>query len=160
MSGRKLLTVPGHSEPVEFGVLTSFAYRVADGEEEEIVVSTTRPETMLGDTAVAVHPADARYAHLVGRSVVHPFCSRMLPIVADDFVDVNFGTGAVKITPAHDANDYDVAKRQNLPMISILDDDGTIVGDCQQFVGMKRFDARRAVLQQLKVNNQKPSSIV
>lgn len=107
-------------------------------------------ETMLGDTAVAVHPNDSRYANLVGKTVQHPFSDRKLPIIADDFVDMAFGTGAVKITPAHDPTDYDVGKRHNLPMLVIFDDDGVIVGDCAQFVGMKRFDARRAVLEALQ----------
>ena len=118
--------------------------------DEEIVVATTRVETMLGDTAVAVHPKDPRYMHLHGKHVKHPFVDRRLPIVLDDFVDINFGTGAVKITPAHDPNDYDVGKRNNLPFIDIFSDDGFIIGDYGKFSGMKRFDARIAVLQSLK----------
>lgn len=92
MDGRTLLSVPGYKEKVEFGVLVSFAYKVEDS-EEEVVVATTRVETMLGDTAVAVHPEDPRYKHLHGRVVVHPFCDRKLPIVCDDYVDREFGTG-------------------------------------------------------------------
>ena len=92
MNGRTLLSVPGYEEKVEFGVLVSFAYKV-EGSEEEVVVATTRVETMLGDTAVAVHPEDPRYEHLHGRVVVHPFCDRKLPIVCDDYVDREFGTG-------------------------------------------------------------------
>lgn len=87
-----MLSIPGYQEKVEFGVLVSFAYEVEDS-DERIVVATTRIETMLGDTAVAVHPNDARYTHLVGKYVKHPFCSRKLPIVADDFVEIEFGTG-------------------------------------------------------------------
>lgn len=105
---------------------------------------------MLGDTAVAVHPNDERYKHLHGKFVTHPFCARKIPIVCDEFVDMNFGTGAVKITPAHDPNDYDVGKRHNLPFITIFSDDGYIVGDYGEFTGMKRFDARRAVIGKLK----------
>jgi valyl-tRNA synthetase len=92
LSGRTLLSVPGYEEKVEFGMLVSFAYKVEDG-EDEVVVATTRVETMLGDTAVAVHPEDTRYKHLHGKFVVHPFCDRKLPIVCDDFVDREFGTG-------------------------------------------------------------------
>lgn len=147
--GRTLLAIPGYSEKVEFGVLVSFAYKV-EGSDEEIVVATTRVETMLGDTAVAVHPNDERYKHLHGKFVQHPFCSRRLPIVCDEFVEMGFGTGAVKITPAHDPNDYEVGKRHNLPFITIFTDDGFIVGDYGEFTGMKRFDARKAVLAALQ----------
>lgn len=149
LPGRTLLAVPGYKDKIEFGVLISFAYPV-ENSNDEIVVSTTRIETMLGDTAVAVHPDDERYKGFRGKFVRHPFCNRRLPIVCDKFVDVNFGTGAVKITPAHDHNDYDVGKRHNLPFINILDDDGNIIGDCGAFVGMRRFDARIAVLEALK----------
>lgn len=92
LSGRTLLSVPSYKEKVEFGVLVSFAYTV-EGGEDEVVVATTRVETMLGDTAVAVHPEDTRYKHLHGKFVVHPFCDRKLPIVCDNFVDREFGTG-------------------------------------------------------------------
>lgn len=92
LSGRSLLSIPGYEEKVEFGVLTSFAYKV-DGSEDEVVVATTRVETMLGDTAVAVHPDDPRYKHLHGKFVVHPFCDRKLPIVCDEYVEREFGTG-------------------------------------------------------------------
>ncbi|XP_023221945.1 valine--tRNA ligase-like [Centruroides sculpturatus] len=105
---------------------------------------------MLGDTAVAVHPDDQRYKHLHGKFVIHPFCNRRMPIVCDKFVDPNFGTGAVKITPAHDHNDYEVGKRHNLPFINILDDGGIITNNCGQFTGLKRFEARKAVLKALE----------
>uniref|UniRef100_A0A674MFM6 valine--tRNA ligase n=1 Tax=Takifugu rubripes TaxID=31033 RepID=A0A674MFM6_TAKRU len=143
LSGRTLLPVPGYKEKVEFGVLVSFAYKV-DGSDEEVVVATTRIETMLGDTAVAVHPSDSRYQHLKGKTVLHPFCDRKMPVVFDDFVDMSFGTGAVKITPAHDHNDYEVGVRHNLCLII------TSSLPC----GMKRFDARKAVLQALKDRDQ------
>lgn len=149
ITGRTLLSIPGYSDKVEFGVLVSFAYQVEDS-DEEIVVATTRVETMLGDTAVAVHPNDERYKHLHGKFVRHPFCSRKLPIVCDDFVEMGFGTGAVKITPAHDPNDYEVGKRHNLPFITIFTDDGFIIGDYGEFTGMKRFDARKAILAALQ----------
>ena len=92
LTGRTLMSIPGYKEKVEFGVLVSFAYKVF-GSDEEIVVATTRVETMLGDVAVAVHPNDPRYKHLHGKTVQHPFCSRVLPIVTDEFVDMSFGTG-------------------------------------------------------------------
>ncbi|CAL1537812.1 unnamed protein product [Lymnaea stagnalis] len=150
IEGRTLIEVPGYTEKVEFGVLVSFAYKVIDS-DEEVVVATTRIETMLGDSGVAVHPSDDRYKHLKGKFVQHPFCqNRKLPIVSDDFVDMSFGTGAVKITPAHDHNDYEVGKRHNLPFITIIDNNGLITGDCGHFTGMKRFDARKAVLEALK----------
>lgn len=149
VAGRTFLSIPGYQDKVEFGVLVSFAYLVEDT-NEEIVVATTRIETMLGDTAVAVHPNDERYKHLHGKFVTHPFVDRRLPIVCDDFVDMNFGTGAVKITPAHDPNDYDVGKRHNLPFLTIFSDDGFIIGDYGKFAGMKRFDARKEVLASLK----------
>uniref|UniRef100_A0A803TVX7 valine--tRNA ligase n=1 Tax=Anolis carolinensis TaxID=28377 RepID=A0A803TVX7_ANOCA len=147
LTGRTLLPVPGYKEKVEFGVLVSFAYKIEDA---EVVVATTRIETMLGDTAVAVHPQDPRYKHLHGRSVVHPFTKRLLPILCDDFVDMEFGTGAVKITPAHDQNDYEVGLRHGLNFITIFDEDGYLINVSPPFLGMKRFDARRAVLQALK----------
>ncbi|XP_074654365.1 valine--tRNA ligase-like [Tubulanus polymorphus] len=149
LTGRTLLAVPGYKDKVEFGVLVSFAYKV-DGSDDEIVVATTRIETMLGDTAVAVHPSDERYKNYHGKYVLHPFCDRKLPIVHDDFVDMSFGTGAVKITPAHDPNDYDVGKRHNLPFLTMLTDTGLIADGCGQFSGMKRFDARKAVLKALE----------
>uniref|UniRef100_A0A673C5K5 valine--tRNA ligase n=1 Tax=Sphaeramia orbicularis TaxID=375764 RepID=A0A673C5K5_9TELE len=160
LTGRTLLPVPGYKEKVEFGVLVSFAYQV-DGSDEEVVVATTRIETMLGDTAVAVHPDDSRYQHLKGKMVLHPFCDRKMPIVFNDFVDMSFGTGAVKITPAHDHNDYEVGVRHNLAFINILDENGlTFIPSCFILTmssipqGMKRFEARKVVLQALKDRGQ------
>uniref|UniRef100_A0A8C5QQ96 Valine--tRNA ligase n=1 Tax=Leptobrachium leishanense TaxID=445787 RepID=A0A8C5QQ96_9ANUR len=149
LTGRTLLPVPGYKEGVEFGVLVSFAYKV-QGTDEEVVVATTRVETMLGDTAVAVHPQDHRYQHLKGKSVLHPFTSRLLPILFDEFVDMSFGTGAVKITPAHDQTDYEVGMRHSLDFLNIMDDNGTLVNVPEPFLGMKRFEARKAVLEALK----------
>ncbi|MFA9446508.1 valine--tRNA ligase [Egicoccus sp. AB-alg6-2] len=133
------------------GELATFRYPLVDTEgagdgPDAIEVATTRAETMLGDTAIAVHPEDERYAGLVGREVRHPFQDRTFPIVADDYVDPEFGSGAVKITPAHDPNDYAIAQRHDLPMIDIMDDDARltdVVGD--RFAGMDRFEARREV---------------
>lgn len=132
LPGRTLLSVPGYDEKVEFGVLVLFAYEVV-GTKEKVVVATTRVETMLGDTAIAVHPQDERYKHLHGKFVQHPFCERKLPIVVDEFVDKEFGTGVVKITPAHDPNDYEVGTKHDLPFITILDDCGYIQGDYGRF---------------------------
>src|SRR3712207_96469 len=97
------------------------------GSDEFLEIATTRPETLLGDTAVAVNPNDERYSHLIGKKLMLPLVNREIPIVADDYVDVEFGTGAVKITPAHDPNDYQVGVRHDLPQIVILNEDGTIV---------------------------------
>ncbi|XP_015110346.1 valine--tRNA ligase isoform X2 [Diachasma alloeum] len=152
LSGRTPLPIPGYTEKIEFGVLVHFAYEV-ESSSEKLIVATTRIETMLGDTAIAVHPNDKRHQHLVGKFVTHPFCSRRIPIIADDFVDTEFGSGAVKITPAHDPNDYEVGKRHNLPFITIFDDEGTIIGDYGEFTGMKRFHARKAILKALTTKN-------
>lgn len=147
--GRTLLTVPGYDEPVEFGIIVSFAYELEDG-SERVIVATTRPETMLGDTAIAVHPTDERYKHLIGKKAKHPFVDRLIPIVADDYVEKDFGTGCVKITPAHDANDYAIGTRHNLEFINIMNDDGTLNETCgPKFDGMKRFTARKVVIEEL-----------
>ena len=130
----------------------SFAYKIAGGsDKDEVVVATTRLETMLGDTAVAVHPKDPRYTHLHGKFVVHPFApDRKIPIVCDETnVDMEFGTGAVKITPAHDPNDYEVGKRHKLRFVNMLTDEGNISEGYGQFSGMKRYDARAAVQEAL-----------
>ena len=131
----------------------SFAYPLSEPTADltEIVVATTRPETMLGDTAVAVHPEDPRYAGLIGKTVLHPILDREIPIVADAIlVDPEFGTGAVKITPAHDFNDFEVGKRHGLPFLNILNVDGTINEVGGPFAGMDRFDARDAVKARLE----------
>ena len=111
--------------------------------------ATTRPETMLGDTAVAVHPEDERYSHLIGRSVWLPFVDRKIPVVADEYVDREFGTGVVKITPAHDPNDFEVGKRHNLPEINIMNDDATINENGGKFCGMDRYEARKQIVKEL-----------
>jgi len=131
------------------GELWSFAYPLADG-PEEIVVATTRPETMLGDTAVAVHPQDKRYQHLIGKDIIHPLLKYRFPVIADEIlVDTNFGTGAVKVTPAHDPNDFEVGKRHNLKFITILEKDGALNQNCGAYQGMERFEARKKVKQDL-----------
>jgi valyl-tRNA synthetase len=138
------------------GELVSFRYPLvpSDGSDAAedaagITVATTRPETMLGDTAVAVHPDDERYRHLVGREVRHPFLDRTFPIVADAYVDREFGTGAVKITPAHDPNDHALGERHGLAVIDVMTDDAAMTADCGRFAGMDRFAARAAVKQEL-----------
>ncbi|KAJ5510931.1 Aminoacyl-tRNA synthetase class 1a anticodon-binding [Penicillium expansum] len=149
IEGRTLLDVPGYDKKVEFGVLTHFCYEI-DGSTERIEIATTRPETMVGDTGIAVHPDDKRYQHLIGKSARHPFLDRLLPIVADPEVEPEFGTGAVKITPAHDFNDFNRGKAHNLEFISVMNDDGTFNKHAGPFAGMKRFDARYKVIEDLK----------
>ena len=129
------------------GELVSMRYGDADG--ASIVVATTRVETMLGDTAVAVHPNDERYAHLVGSDVELPLTGRRIPIIADEHVDPEFGTGAVKVTPAHDPNDFEIGRRHGLPMLSIMDEQGRITGTGTEFDGLDRFAARTAVRERL-----------
>ena len=128
------------------GELVSIRY--GDG-DDSIVVATTRAETMLGDTAVAVHPDDPRYAHLVGREIELPLTGRRIPIVADEHVDPEFGTGAVKVTPAHDPNDFEIGQRHNLPSLTILDERGVITAH-GPFEGLDRFEARPAVVDALR----------
>ena len=116
----------------------------------EVVVATTRPETMLGDTAVAVHPGDRRWQARVGKQVVLPLMDRPIPIVPDEYVDPKMGSGAVKITPAHDPNDFEVGKRHNLPLVRVIGDDGRMTADAGRFTGLDRFEARKAVLAALE----------
>ncbi|KAL8716730.1 MAG: hypothetical protein Q9225_005971 [Loekoesia sp. 1 TL-2023] len=149
LEGRTLLDVPGYDRKVEFGVLTHFQYEI-EGSAEKIEVATTRPETMLGDTGIAVNPRDERYKHLIGKKATHPFVERLLPIFADDYVDPEFGTGAVKITPAHDPNDFAIGQRHDLRFINILNDDGTMNHNTGEFQGLRRFDARYKVIDALK----------
>ncbi|GAA6153349.1 valine--tRNA ligase [Pseudoteredinibacter isoporae] len=130
----------------ENGFLWHFDYPLADG-SGHLTVATTRPETMLGDTAVAVHPEDERYKKLVGKMIKLPLTDREIPIIADDYVDKDFGTGCVKITPAHDFNDYEMGQRHNLPMINILDDDANLNSTVpEKYRGMERFAARKQIV--------------
>ena len=115
------------------------------------MVATTRPETMLGDTAVAVNPKDPRYTQLVGKLCQHPFLSRQLPIIADESINIEFGTGAVKITPAHDHNDYEIGNRHKLEFVEVIDQYGIMKETCgPQFANKKRFDCRNIVIEALK----------
>ena len=116
---------------------------------EFLTFATTRPETMLGDTAVAVHPDDERYKHLHGKKVMLPLINRVIPIVVDSYVDMEFGTGVVKITPAHDPNDFEVGKRHNLPEINIMNDDATINANGGKFEGLDRYEARKQIVAEL-----------
>jgi len=130
---------------VEKGTLWHVAYPLID-KIGEIIIATTRPETLFGDTAVAVNPNDERYKHLIGSHVILPLTGREIPIIADDYVDVAFGTGAVKITPAHDPNDFEVGKRHNLPRIQVIDFDGTMMNVPSQFMGLDVETARKRTL--------------
>ncbi|GIH29402.1 valine--tRNA ligase [Acrocarpospora phusangensis] len=132
------------------GELVSIRYGSGD---TEIVVATTRAETMLGDTAIAVHPSDERYAHLVGREVELPLTGRMIPVVADEHVDPAFGTGAVKVTPAHDPNDFEISRRHDLPSMTIMDERGVITAP-GPFQGLDRFEARPAVVAALRADGR------
>ncbi|MFD2229889.1 valine--tRNA ligase [Alkalimarinus sediminis] len=149
----------------ENGSMWHFRYPLEDG-SGHLVVATTRPETMLGDTAVAVHPKDERYADLVGKNIRLPITNRLIPIVADDYVDREFGTGCVKITPAHDFNDYEVGKRHNLALINVLDRDANILPEFtvitfdnyetqhgekapEAYAGLERFEARKKIVEEL-----------
>ena len=117
------------------------------GMPERIEIATTRPETLLGDTAIAVHPDDERYTNMVGAKVKLPLTDRLIPVVADAYVDKEFGTGIVKITPAHDPNDWELGKRHNLEVINILNADGTLNGNCPaKYRGMNVKSARAAVI--------------
>jgi valyl-tRNA synthetase len=132
------------------GELVSMRYGSLSDDEPHIVVATTRVETMLGDTAVAVHPDDERYAALIGTEIELPLTGRTIPIIADSHVDPAFGTGAVKVTPAHDPNDFEIGQRAGLPMLTIMDETGVIVGTGTEFDGLNRFDARVAVREKLR----------
>lgn len=141
------LEVESHEEK---GSLWHFRYPLSDG-SGQLVVATTRPETMLGDTAVAVHPDDERYRHLIGKTVRLPLADRDIPIIGDDYVDPAFGSGCVKITPAHDFNDYDVGKRHNLPMINILTIDAHLNDEVPDaYRGLERYAARKQVVADLE----------
>lgn len=133
----------------EKGHMWHFRYPLADG-SGHLVVATTRPETMLGDAAVAVHPEDPRYRDLIGKEVALPLTERTIPIIADDYVDPEFGTGCVKITPAHDFNDHEIGKRHNLPMINIMTEDAALNDDVPAaYRGLDRYDARKKIVNDL-----------
>ncbi len=125
-------------------------YRIDSEQEEFITVATVRPETILGDTAVCVHPEDARYAHLVGKFCFVPLINRRIPIIFDDYIDMTFGTGALKVTPAHDINDYNLGIKHGLPVVDTLNDDGTMSQAAQLYIGQDRFAVRKQIVIDLK----------
>ena len=133
---------PGHFWHIRYPV---------EGSDEEVIIATTRPETLLGDTAVAVHPEDERYAHLVGKMLILPLVGRRIPVVADEYVEREFGTGCVKITPAHDPNDFEVGKRHDLPVIRVMNDDATINAEGGKYEGLDRDAAREAIVRDLEL---------
>ncbi|MCM1438428.1 MAG: valine--tRNA ligase [Roseburia sp.] len=125
-------------------------YYIEGSDTEGLVVATTRPETMFGDTAVAVNPADARYKKYIGKNVILPILNKPIPVVGDEHADMTFGTGCVKITPAHDPNDFEVGKRHNLEMVTVMNGDGTMNGLAGKYEGMERYECRKAVVEELK----------
>ncbi|MCJ0605410.1 valine--tRNA ligase [Enterococcus cecorum] len=131
------------------GAFYHMTYELADG-SGAVEIATTRPETMLGDTAVAVHPDDERYQHLIGKNVILPIVNKEIPVVADTYVDMEFGTGVVKITPAHDPNDFEVGNRHDLPRVNVMNEDGTMNELAGKYAGMDRFEARKAIVKELE----------
>ncbi len=131
------------------GAFYHMKYPLKDG-SGYIEIATTRPETMLGDTAVAVHPEDERYKHLIGKKVVLPIVGREIEIIADDYVDMEFGSGAVKITPAHDPNDFEIGNRHNLERILVMNEDGTMNENADKYKGMDRFECRKQLVKDLQ----------
>jgi valyl-tRNA synthetase len=135
------------------GKLWYFSYPLAEDSSQSLTVATTRPETMLGDTAVAVNPNDDRYKHLIGKMLRLPLTDRQIPIIGDDHVEMDFGTGCVKVTPAHDTNDFEMGNRHNLPFINILNKDGSLNENGNQYAGQDRFEARKNVVADLEKYN-------
>ncbi|PQA90768.1 valyl-tRNA synthetase [Chryseobacterium piscicola] len=134
------------------GKLYFLKYKI-EGTEEFLSVATTRPETIFGDTAVCINPNDERYAHLKGKNVIVPIVNRVIPIIEDEYVDIEFGTGALKITPAHDINDYEIGQKHNLQMIDSLDDDGNLNDHGLHYAGKNRFDVRKQIAKELEEND-------
>ncbi|MCY1723530.1 valine--tRNA ligase [Prolixibacteraceae bacterium Z1-6] len=131
------------------GKLYYLKYKI-EGEDEFVTIATTRPETILGDTAVCVNPADERFAHLKGKKVIVPLVNRVIPIIEDEYVDMEFGTGCLKITPAHDINDYEIGMKHNLPSIDIFNDDGTLSEKAELYIGEDRFEVRKKIVPELE----------
>ncbi|MCE7042294.1 valine--tRNA ligase [Dyadobacter sp. CY312] len=130
--------------------LVYLKYELADGEGQGVVVATTRPETIMADVAICVNPNDERYQHLIGKQVLIPLIKRAIPVIADDYVEIEFGTGCLKVTPAHDTNDYELGKRHNLPIIDLLNEDGTLNEKAQILIGEDRFIARKKIIKLLE----------
>lgn len=144
-----------YQEDGEKSILYSVRYKIKD-KDEWLVIATQRPETIMGDVAIAVNPTDPRYKKLIGEKVLVPFINREIPIIADDYVDKDFGTGCLKVTPAHDVNDYEIGLRHNLPVIDTIDDDGTLNEKCEipKFVGKDRFFVRKQIVKDLQEVDQ------
>lgn len=134
------------------GHLYHIRYPVEGSNDEYLTVATTRPETLLGDTAVAVNPEDARYRHLLGKNLILPLVGRLIPIIADEYVDQTFGTGAVKITPSHDPNDFEMGLRHKLPQIVVIANDGTMSADTGKYAGLDRYECRKIIVADLQGN--------
>ncbi|HLF33498.1 MAG TPA: valine--tRNA ligase, partial [Cyclobacteriaceae bacterium] len=141
-----------YNEDGEKATLYSVRYKVKESKDDWVTVATVRPETILGDTAIAVNPHDRRYKKLVGKYVLVPFINREIPVIQDDYVDKEFGTGCLKITPAHDPNDYEIGLRHNLPVIDTINDDGTLNDKCGvvKYTGIDRFEARKMIIRDLE----------
>lgn len=141
-----------YKEDGEKSILYSVRYKVKHSEDEWVIIATQRPETIMGDVAIAVNPSDERYKKLIGKKVLVPFIKREIPVIADDYVDKEFGTGCLKVTPAHDVNDYEIGLRHNLPVIDTIDDNGTLNAKCEipKFVGQDRFAVRKQIVKDLK----------
>ena len=146
--GKTEVAVPNYDKNIQFGIITNIAYKVV-GSNEEVIIATTRPETLLGDVAIAVNPNDNRYSHLRNAQLWHPFRQEPIPLIFDESADPEFGTGAVKITPAHDKNDFDVGKRHKLRNVQVINEKGFIVDGFQEFSGLPRFTAREKILHRL-----------
>lgn len=151
IDGPTKIPVPGYQKDIAFGEIYHILYRTSSHANEYIQVATTRPETLLGDTAIAVHPHDARYAHLLNQNVRcwHPFRNEWIPLISDAGVRAEFGTGAVKVTPAHSKTDYEIACRHNLPLVTVIDQNGLICNEFAEFAGVPRYIARDAILNAL-----------
>src|ERR1041385_6334176 len=141
-----------YKEDGEKSILYSVKYKIKDKANEWMIIATQRPETIMGDVAIAVNPTDERYKDLVGKKVLVPFINREIPVIADDYVDKSFGTGCLKVTPAHDVNDYEIGLRHQLPVIDTINDDGTLNEKCElpKFVGKDRFAVRKEIVKDLK----------
>lgn len=141
-----------YKEEGEKSVLYSVRYKIKDSVDDWIVIATQRPETIMGDVAIAVNPTDERYTNLIGKKILVPFINREIPVIADDYVDKSFGTGCLKVTPAHDVNDYEIGLRHRLPVIDTLNDDGTLNEKCEipKFYGKDRFAVRKEIVKDLR----------
>jgi valyl-tRNA synthetase len=145
-----------YAEEGEKATLYTVRYRLKDNEDEWVTIATVRPETILGDTAIAVNPADDRYRHLIGNKVLVPFINREIPVIADNYVDMAFGTGCLKVTPAHDPNDYEIGLRHGLEVIDTLNADGTLNEKCEiaRYTGKDRFEVRKMIIKDLREAGQ------